>query len=107
MTDMQWDMWIRGTRFATCPVCGTKYRVGYENPRHKCADNVLSAIDGAYRRDPDTEEPLNSTGNYKYRTYGQRLEEGFNMLRMADDDVADSFDNDYSGAYLDNPYDEL
>lgn len=57
-----------------CPICGVQLR-----PRHRCDDKTLADIDAA--NDAAGDEELFG------RTYGERIERGFDML-----------DNGYDGA---------
>lgn len=61
-----------GSYSGWCPICGEISKPG--SGPHRCDVRVLAAIDGAYRRDIDEEEPRD------YHSFGSRLADGFMML---------------------------
>lgn len=69
-----------GSRGGWCPICGAITQPG--SGEHRCDARVLSAIDGAHRRDVDDVEPR------EYRSFHNRLSDGFMML----DDEREDYD---------------
>lgn len=65
-----------------CPICGAWPEPGRRGP-HRCDPKVLASIDGAHRRDPDEEELRD------YRSYNQRIEDGFFCIYGNEDEYGD------------------
>lgn len=69
-----------------CPICGTTIS-GLDDlshaeawAAHRCPPRTISSIDGAHRRDPESEAVRD------YRTEGMRLAEGARMRAQSGDD---------------------